>query len=81
MPESKKIRIGTITQTGRKIMTEKDLITLTPAQFLKSFNLNASVISFWHVLEHIENPDDYLKAAERNLNKKGKIIIGIRMNL
>ncbi len=71
-------RIGVeISKAGRKIMEEAGLETLSNEEFLKTSGLNADVISFWHVLEHVERPWEYLEAAKRNLSKKGRIIIGI----
>lgn len=71
-------RIGVeVSTSGRKMMQESGINAVSDKQFLKSKNLGADIISFWHVLEHVENPWDYLKAAKRNLKKNGKIIIGI----
>lgn len=71
-------RIGVdVSESGRKMMQESGLDTLSEKQFLTTSKTDADVISFWQVLEHVENPWDYLKAAKRNLKKKGKIIIGI----
>lgn len=73
-----KQRIGVeISKSGRKMMEDEGLETLTDQQFLKAKNLNADVISFWHVLEHVENPSEYLEAARENLRKNGKIVVGI----
>ncbi len=73
---SKKIGVE-ISEAGRRIMDENGIQTLTPNQFLKSKNLKASVISFWHVLEHVDNPEEYIKAAQKNISTKGKVIVGI----
>lgn len=66
-----------ISLAGRIIMKKNGLGTLSDKEFLKASGLNADVISYWHVLEHVEKPWEYLKAGKRNLSKKGKIIIGI----
>lgn len=66
-----------ISSAGRKIMNEAGLKTFTEKEFLSSKELKADVISFWHVLEHVDEPWDYLSAARKNLNKNGKVIIGI----
>lgn len=66
-----------VSKSGRKMMEEIGLETLTDQQFLKAKGLNADVISFWHVLEHVENPWEYLESAKRNLSKNGKIVVGI----
>ena len=71
-------RIGVeISGAGRKLIIKKGLQSMGPKKFLSSKNLNASVISFWHVLEHTAYPWNYLKAANCNLIKNGKIIIGV----
>lgn len=38
------------------------------------FNRKFDVISFWHVLEHLETPIDYLKKAGKVLDKKGVLV-------
>lgn len=73
-----KKRIGVeVSKSGREMMKSFGLETLSDRQFLRAGNLDADVISFWHMLEHVPNPWTYLKAAKRNLRKDGKIIIGI----
>lgn len=72
-----KRRIGVeVSNAGRKIMGKNNLETMLPGEFLKRKNIRAGVVSFWHVLEHIEKPWIYLSAARNNLNKNGKIVIG-----
>lgn len=66
-----------ISSSGRKMMKKIGLSTLSEREFLLSKTLHADVISFWHVIEHIEYPITYLHAAYKNLNKNGKIVIGI----
>lgn len=66
-----------ISLAGRDIMEKDGLKTLSDEKFLKTSGLNADIISYWHVLEHVEKPWEYLKAGKRNLAKAGKIIIGI----
>lgn len=66
-----------ISLAGRKIMEKAGLETLSNNKFLKTLNLNADVISYWHVLEHVEKPWEYLEAGRKNLSKNGKIIIGV----
>lgn len=63
--------------SGRKIMEESGLETLSDKQFLRRIGLNADIISFWHVLEHVPEPWDYLVSAKRNLKSNGKIVVGI----
>ena len=69
-----------ISEDGRKLMQKAGIITYTQEEFLRKKDLTADVISFWHVLEHIEKPWVYLEAAGKNLVKNGKIIIGIPNN-
>lgn len=66
-----------VSVAGRKKMKKSRLKAITEKEFLCSKNLKADVISFWHVLEHVENPWDYLAVAKRNLNKAARIIIGV----
>lgn len=66
-----------ISAAGRNIMSNNSLNAVTNNAFLKIDNLNADIISFWHVLEHLKNPDQYIHAAEKKLNKSGKIVIAV----
>jgi len=73
-----KERIGVeISASGRDHMKRKGLKTKTEKEFLKAKNLQADVISFWHVLEHVDKPWEYIEAAQRNIKSRGKIIIGV----
>src|SRR5882762_6385184 len=54
----KKIGIE-ISLSGRTKMEKIGLQTLTPEKFLKSKNTNSDYISFWHVLEHVDDPVIY----------------------
>jgi len=73
-----KERIGVeISASGRDHMKKKGLKTMTEKEFLKAKNLKADVISFWHVLEHVDKPWEYIEAAQRNIKSHGKIIIGV----
>ncbi|OGH18557.1 MAG: hypothetical protein A3F31_05095 [Candidatus Levybacteria bacterium RIFCSPHIGHO2_12_FULL_38_12] len=73
-----KRRIGVeISSSGKKMMKESGLDTLSDKEFIRTKGLGADVISFWHVLEHVEKPEEYLDAARNNLKKGGKIIIGV----
>lgn len=66
-----------ISASGRRIMQESKITTKTEKEFLKVRRLNADVISFWHVLEHMTNPWDYLVAARHNIKTRGTLVIGI----
>lgn len=71
-------RIGIeISRSGREMMKDAGLEALSEKEFLRMSGINADIISFWQVLEHVENPWDYLEAAKRNLKKEGVIVIGI----
>lgn len=72
----KKIGIE-ISSFGRKRMKKLGIKTLDDTQFLKRRKLNADVVSFWHVLEHIKEPRKYLLAASNNLKSDGKLVIGV----
>lgn len=73
-----KKKIGVeISASGRRIMKESGITTMTEKEFLKAKRLAADVISFWHVLEHMTNPCDYLDAARRNLRPNGVLVIGV----
>jgi SAM-dependent methyltransferase len=75
---SAKKRIGVeISASGRKAMKEKGLDVLTNREFLKSSNLQADIISFWQVIEHVSKPNEYIKAAKNNLKSNGKLIIAV----
>lgn len=63
--------------SGRNKITALGQEAMTGNEFLKSEKLNADVISFWHSLEHIDQPGLYLKAAFNNLNKNGQLIIAL----
>jgi 2-polyprenyl-3-methyl-5-hydroxy-6-metoxy-1,4-benzoquinol methylase len=73
-----KKRIGVeISASGRKTMKEKGLAVLTNGEFLTAKNLQADVISFWQVIEHVRKPKEYIRAAEKNLKNSGKLIIAV----
>lgn len=66
-----------ISKAGRKIMKKNKLTTMTNNDFLQKKNFRADIISFWHVLEHVDKPWQYLEASRKNLKNSGKIIIGV----
>lgn len=66
-----------ISDSARHLMEESGIETMTERAFLASNPLAADVISFWHVLEHLEKPWVYLKAARKHLVRGGTLIIGI----
>jgi len=62
---------------AREIMKRKGIRVLGDASFLQKRGLGADVISFWHVLEHLENPEKFLLASFRNLKKFGELIVAV----
>jgi len=67
-----------VSASARRLMKDAGIATLTDEEFLKKNNLNADVISFWHVLEHVPNPWDYIAASKKNLiPKHGRLVIGV----
>lgn len=59
-------------KNSSKKISKKNLYT---GQFHKqSIKEKFDVISFWHLLEHIENPKDYLTKAHKLLNNGGYIV-------
>lgn len=73
-----KRKIGVeVSPSGRSMMETAGIETMTDQEFLRKKNLRADVISFWHVLEHIENPWVYVGAAVRNLGPHGSVVIGV----
>lgn len=72
------IKIGVeISAAGRNIMNSSGVIAQTPQAFLRGSRTDADVISFWHVLEHMDKPWAYLSAAKRHLTSSGLVIIGV----
>lgn len=63
--------------SARRLMEQSGIRTMTDKQFLRSRSLNADIISFWHMLEHVPNPWDYLISARHNLADNGLIVIGV----
>lgn len=73
---NKKIGVE-ISESGRKMMEQSGILAMSPNQFLENNSLEASVISFWHVLEHVDQPERYLNAARNNLLETGKLVVGV----
>ncbi len=76
VPAAKKIGVE-ISPAGRKLMDKLGLVTLTPQGFLRGRQTKVNVISFWHVLEHVDRPWAYLTAARRHLQSSGFVVIGV----
>jgi 2-polyprenyl-3-methyl-5-hydroxy-6-metoxy-1,4-benzoquinol methylase len=60
-----------IKNTGNKIGKKN----VKKGNFLKlNFNKKYDVISFWHVLEHVDQPEKYLEKAKETLKKDGFVV-------
>lgn len=66
-----------VSSAGRDLMKKQGIQAISPQLFDDKQNLNADVISLWHVLEHVRFPNQVLKVARANISKKGKMIIGV----
>lgn len=66
-----------VSESAQKSIRSRGLETTSNKEFLNLNNLNADVISFWHVLEHLQLPDLYLKVARKNLSKNGKLLVAV----
>ena len=67
---------GTEPDTGARsiaakkgVLLHKDLSQFTNQKF--------EIITLWHVLEHVENLEEYISILEKLLAKKGKLIIAV----
>src|ERR1700722_13614871 len=60
-----------VKNTGKKIGKNRVKQGEFPNQ---TYSQKFDVISFWHILEHVENPIDYLEKAKRMLKDDGTII-------
>jgi len=59
-------------KVGKKaILINKDL------KKLKNININFDIITFWHVLEHLNKPKKVVNLMEKKLNKKGCVVIEV----
>jgi len=76
VPAAKKVGVE-ISPAGRVMMRKGGLIALTPQAFLRGRKQGADVISFWHVLEHVDRPWTYLAAARRKVQPSGLVVIGV----
>lgn len=66
-----------ISAAGRTFMSKLGIVAQTPQAFLCGRQVVADSISFWHVLEHLDEPWIYLTAAKRQLKSSGVVIIGV----
>lgn len=62
---------------GRKLLKIQELEVISDRQFRLKKELNADVISLWHVLEHTNKPWLVLKTSRKNIAKNGKLIVAI----
>lgn len=64
-------------KVARELLSKKGIEVISEQDFLGKKGMGASIISFWHVLEHIDKPWIYLTAARENLAEDGRVIIGV----
>lgn len=62
-----------INPDGRKICQKRGIKVFDDIE--KFGKKKFDVVTMWHVLEHIDNPNTVLKAISKVLNKKGELII------
>lgn len=60
-------------RTRKKVDGEKENFYLGEFSEIK-IDKNFSLVSFWHVLEHVENPSKYIKKAFEILEKDGVVV-------
>lgn len=66
-----------ISETSYKAAKKKNLDVVYGDLLDLKFKKKFSIITFWHVLEHVKDPDAYIKKCYFLLNKQGKIIIEV----
>lgn len=54
-------------------------LTIYDKDFLEiaSKNMHFDIVSLWHVLEHVADPESYIEKAWKTLNNNGKLIIEV----
>jgi 2-polyprenyl-3-methyl-5-hydroxy-6-metoxy-1,4-benzoquinol methylase len=67
---------GTEPDLGARNIAAKKEITLQK-DLLKFTNQKFDVITLWHVLEHVENLQDYISTLNNLLSENGKLIIAV----
>ncbi len=64
-----------VNDTARELAKNKNLNVLKDLNELK--NLKFDIITLWHVLEHLYNPDNYIKDFYSMLNDNGYLILAL----
>lgn len=64
-----------VNDTARQLAKNKNLNVLKDFNELK--NLKFDIITLWHVLEHLYNPDHYIKDFYNLLNNNGYLILAV----
>lgn len=73
-----KNKIGVeISKAAREHMKRLGIHPISDQDFLRMKGWHVDVISFWHVLEHLDRPWRYLEAARKNLASDGKIVVAV----
>lgn len=62
---------------ARKVMQEKGISSILPEEINKQQPGSFGVITLWHVLEHIHDVNEKLKAFHQLLEENGKLIIAV----
>jgi 2-polyprenyl-3-methyl-5-hydroxy-6-metoxy-1,4-benzoquinol methylase len=66
--------------SGEAVVRTRKLLKINPKKIKKGkfnkqkFDIKFDLISFWHILEHLDNPFEYIKKAKRLLTSDGKIV-------
>lgn len=76
VPAREKIGVE-ISKPARERMKRVGIHPISDQQFLQMRGREADIISFWHVLEHIDAPWKYLAAAQKNLASDGRIVVAV----
>lgn len=67
-----------ISQKARTIANTKSPETVFPLNYLDTLQQNSqTIITMWHVLEHLKNPDQYIKQIKPLLRKDGRLIVAV----
>ncbi len=76
VPAAKKIGVE-ISKAARARMRARGIEAISDQDFLRMKNGKANVISFWHVLEHMDMPWRYVAKAYENLADDGRIVVAV----
>ena len=62
---------------AKKKVGEKEILIDKDFEKLKNIDINFDIITFWHVLEHLNKPKEVLNLIEKKLANNGYIIIEV----